>query len=186
MRHYFVTLLLPLALLFSTHSQAADSPPIDLKDLGFSQQAVQANPDESLLLQKRTHMLQLHQVMGYTTAALVLATVLAAPDGRERAGPAHIGLAIAAEASYAYTAYLSLSAPEIAGKGKAGYGTKIHKAMVWVHLPAMALLPFAGIAAQQARMRGERPTGLGGIHKTLGELAVASILVSAVSMTIEF
>lgn len=175
-----------LLLFFTNSVRGADTPNLNLKDLGFDQQSFKPNQEQAILLETRTQKLQRHQLMGYTTAALVLATVFAAPENASRASTTHIGLAAAAVSSYAYTAFLSLSAPEVDGFEKSGYGTKIHKAMVWIHLPAMVLLPFAGAEAQKARINGEKPTGIGKLHHTLGSLAFASILTSAVSMTIEF
>jgi hypothetical protein len=167
-------------------AHASEPLSIDMKDLGFDKSSILSNPAEAQLLEQRAKQLQRHQFMGYTTAALVAATVFAAPEDGQKASLVHRGLAVAALSSYAYTAYLSLSAPEIEGAKKLGLGTKIHKSMVWIHLPIMTLLPFAGLSAQQARERGQEPSGLGKFHGTFGQIALASLLVSAVSMTIEF
>jgi hypothetical protein len=185
MKKLFLLSSVFMVLLNFSVAKAEETKKIDLMDLGFEKKAFEISKEDQLKLQEREFKLQRHQLMGYVTSALLLGAVLAAPEGEE-ADSSHIGLGAAAGLSYAYTAYLALSAPTVPGHGKTGWGTKIHKSLVWIHMPAMVLLPFAAVSANNSRKDGKSPSGIGKYHKDLGGIALASVLTAAISMTIEF
>lgn len=167
---------------------------MNVNDLGFEDSVLKVNSEESELLQVRAHKLQRHQFWGLTTWGLMTATVLAAPEG----GPAsdvHRGLAALTALSYVTTAYLSLSAPEPVDMQNKGNSLKVHKMMMWIHLPGMILLPLAGIEAQRQAQDINRPRnsegemnfdGLASHKKQIASLTYAAFTVAMLSMTFDF
>jgi cytochrome b561 len=184
------SLTLPaLAELPAAKSPAA--PPtskINLKidDLGFEDSALKVDTKLQADLNRRSSMLQTHQVLGIATAALMAATALTAPDD----GPvstAHKSLGIATGISYLTTAYFSLMAPEpLEGSSKDSWSMMIHKSLIYIHIPAMILTPIAGFMAENAHKKGREPSGLGGAKGALATTALVSFGVAALVVTINF
>jgi len=167
---------------------------MDVNDLGFEAATLKTDSNESELLQVRSSKLQRHQFWGLTTWGLMTATVLSAPEG----GPAsntHMALAGLTALSYATTAYLSLSAPEPANRQSKGNSLKIHKIMMWIHLPGMILTPLAGIEAHRQAQDPNRPRnsegemsfdGIAGQKKALASMTYAAFTMAMLSMTFDF
>jgi hypothetical protein len=95
-------------------------------------------------------------------------------------------LAGATVASYATTAYFALNAPEVEGMKETGWNMKIHKALLFVHMPGMILTPIAGIMAHNARKAGKEPTGLGKYKGAIANITYFSFAAAALSVTINF
>jgi hypothetical protein len=158
---------------------------LNVNDLGFQAEELKQDPEERGLLQKRAHKLQLHQKLGIATLVLVGAAALTAKEG-EQAPENHEILGMVAGATYFTTAYFSLTAPEPKVMRPPGWNMKLHKAMAFIHFPAMLLLPFAGKQASDAYRDGKEPDGLGKHKKTLANAAVASLAVSAIAVSFDF
>lgn len=172
-----------VVLSFSLQAFADDGP--SMESLGFDQNQVAPNPKEQKVLEKRAHKLQLHQKLGLVTLALAAATAATAEEGTE-APESHEILGLTTGAFYFTTAYLSLTAPEPKEEHKEGWNMKVHKAMAFIHFPAMVLLPFAGFQASHAYRDGKKPSGLGKYKKDLAGAALGSMAVAALAVTIDF
>lgn len=187
-----VCFLIPQLGFSADQGSAKDE--LSLDNLGFSPEQLKANEVNQTILTARTHKLQIHQVLGLVTLGLMGATVLTAPDDAP-ASDLHVGLGIATAASYAATAYYSLSAPEAPSATGKGWNIRIHKALMFVHLPGMILTPIAGFAANQqlkhstATTNGERQHQLTGLARYKGELASLTFLsyaAAAISISFDF
>jgi cytochrome b561 len=159
--------------------------PLTLDGLGFEKTEILGDPKEYEALKERTRKLQLHQKLGLATLALVAATAAVAKEG-EPAPESHEVLGVTTGLFYFTTAYFSLTAPEPKVEGSKGWNMKIHRAMAFIHFPAMALLPFAGSQASRAYKDNKDPGGLGKYHKDLANVALAALSVSALSVVFDF
>ena len=60
-----------------------DNPP-SLGDLGFTPQQTQADAQMQAMLNKRTHMLKVHQTLGLITAIPMVATLITGPEAKAK------------------------------------------------------------------------------------------------------
>jgi Carboxypeptidase regulatory-like domain len=159
---------------------------LSLSSLGFSTAQTQGNAKEQALLNKRSHMLQIHQKLGLITAFPLTATVITGfLAGGRNSDPAHrdlhIGLGSATAGLYAATAYYAIFAPKVAGVHAHG-PIRFHKAMAWIHGPGMILTPLAGAMAESQLNQGER---LHGIAKYHGDIAVVTAVAYGLALISE-
>jgi cytochrome b561 len=162
------------------------STTLDLKDLGLPESAQQGNQANQELLNKRSSMLQIHQILGLVTLGLMTATYFTAREEQE-ATELHEILGYSTAASYAATAYFSLTAPELEeGLSEKGWGMKIHKTLMFVHLPGMILTPIAGYLANKAYKEGKKPSGLAEYKATIANVTYFSFATAALSVTFNF
>jgi hypothetical protein len=162
-----------------------DRGSLNINDLGFDTQTTQADPNEALVLNKRSKQLHIHQIMGLVTLGLMTATLFTAPDTAP-SDDLHKTLGLTTAASYAATAYLSLTAPEPKYESEKGLGMKIHKALLFVHLPGMILTPIAGLMANRQAEKGEKLHGLAKYKKDLAYVTYGSFAAAAISVTFNF
>lgn len=158
---------------------------LDVNDLGFDGITVKSNKEEAHLLEVRSAKLQTHQKLGLLTWLLMTSTFLTAPED----GPAsstHKSLGLLTAISYFSTAYYSLSAPEPQGFSEKGWGMKIHRAMLFIHLPGMILTPIAGLTADKDLRNNREPSGLGANKKDLALLTYAAFTTAFLSVTFNF
>lgn len=180
-------------------SQQPQEP--SLGDLGFSPAQTEANAKLQARLNKRTHMLKVHQTLGLITLAPLAATVIVAGGAKEKhvhntngtitttvippsdAGiDLHAALGSATALMYGLTAYYAIAAPKIAGVKPKG-AIRLHRDLVWVHLPGMVLTPILGGMALSQEENGQKVHGIASAHSavaivTLGAYAAAAISVS--------
>jgi hypothetical protein len=95
-------------------------PPPSLGDLGFSPAQTQGNAQEQARLNKRSHMLKIHQRLALITTAPLVATVITGSlaGGRSTSSTnrdLHAALGSATAGLYLTTAYFSIFAPKIPG-----------------------------------------------------------------------
>ncbi len=140
----------------SSSSKTAPS----LEDLGFSPAESQANAKEQALLDKRTHMLKIHQRMGLiTTIPMVVSVVTSLNAGGKNTGSAsrdlHVALGALTGDLYGITAYYAIRAPRVPGTETRG-PIRLHKALAWVHGPGMILTPILGALAFEQKNNGEK------------------------------
>ena len=131
-----------------------------LSDLGLTPEQTQGNAREQALLDKRTHMLKIHQRMGLITTIPLVATVILGPGAGGKsegtaARDAHVALGSLTGDLYGITAYYAIRAPRIPGTKKRG-PIKFHEAMAWIHGPGMILTPILGAMAFSQKNNGEK------------------------------
>lgn len=139
-------------------------------------------------LHKRSKMLKTHQILGLVTAVPMAATLMTASgaaEGSDAKRDLHKNMAITTGALYFTTASFSLLAPEVEEK-KATGSTKIHKALAWIHFPAMVIAPILGYQAYQQKDRGEEVHGAAKHHATVAGVGAAAYFLSMAVMVINF
>ncbi|HEX4066016.1 MAG TPA: hypothetical protein VHZ09_08315 [Acidobacteriaceae bacterium] len=172
-----------------------------LSDLGFSPTQTEANAKLQARLNKRTHMLKVHQTLGLITLAPLVATVAVSGGAKEKhvhnadgtttttvippsdAGiDLHAALGSTTALMYGLTTYYAIAAPKIKGVKPRG-AIRLHRDLVWVHLPGMVLTPILGSLALDQEEKGEKVHGIASAHGavaivTLGAYAAAAVSVS--------
>ncbi|HVB99986.1 MAG TPA: carboxypeptidase-like regulatory domain-containing protein [Candidatus Dormibacteraeota bacterium] len=156
---------------------------LSLANLGFSPAQSQGSAREQALLNKRSHMLQIHQKLGLITFGPLLATVITSftAHGRHSSGASrdlHIGLGTATAGLYFATAYYAIAAPGVKGVKSRG-PIRFHKAMAMIHFPGMILTPILGAMAESQLNQGER---LHGIAKYHGDVAIVTAVAYGLAL----
>jgi hypothetical protein len=162
------------------------TPVLSLGSLGFSQAQTQGNAQEQALLNKRSHMLQVHQKLGLITTGPLVASVIAGfrAHGRNSSPTArdvHIGIGSATAGLYFATAYYAIFAPKVAGMKSHG-PTRFHRAMAWIHGPGMILTPVLGAMAESQMNQGERLHGAAKYH---GDVAIVTAVAYGLALLSE-
>jgi hypothetical protein len=161
-----------------------------LQDLGFSPAVTRGSAKMQALLNKRSHMLQIHQKLGLLTTIPLVATVFTGPGAKGHHGlpgsatgrDVHEGLGALTADMYFTSAYFAVRAPKVPGIKTRG-NVRLHKAMAWIHGPGMILTPVLGAIAFSQVSRGERVHGIAKYHSivaytTVGAYGVAILSVS--------
>ncbi len=161
-----------------------------LQELGFPNAQTQGNAKEQALLDKRTHMLKIHQRLGLITTIPLAAAIIssAGAGGRSTSSTsrdAHAALGSAAAGFYIATAYFAIRAPRIAGTETRG-PIKWHKALAWVHGPGMILTPILGAIAFEQKSRGERVHGIASAHLPVALVTAGAFGAALVSVSVKF
>ncbi len=161
-----------------------------LSDLGFSPAESQANAREQALLDKRTHMLKIHQRMGLITAGPLIATVITSINaGGKSEGTAsrdlHVALGALTGDLYGITAYYAIRAPRIPGTETRGQ-IKVHKILAWVHGPGMILTPILGAMAFNQKNNGEKVHGIASAHGPVAIVTAAAFGAALLSVSVKF
>jgi Carboxypeptidase regulatory-like domain len=172
----------------------ATAPP-SLQDLGFTPQQTQANAQMQEMLEKRTHMLKVHQTLGLITAIPLVASVITGPQAKAKGKngqtiteptPAnldfHIALGGLTTGLYWTTAYYSIFAPKVPGVKPKG-AIRLHRDLEWVHGPGMILTPIFGIMAYKQENAGEKVHGIAAQHGTVSYVTAAAYGASIVSIS---
>lgn len=163
-----------------------------LKDLGFPSSAIQGSSKEQELLNKRSHMLQIHQKLGLLTTIPMIATVFTGPGAKGHHGlpgsptgrEVHMGLGILTTGMYFSSAYFAIRAPKIPETKSYGL-IRLHKAMAWIHGPGMILTPILGAIAYSQISRGERVHGIAKYHSWVAYTTVGAYGVAILSVTLK-
>ena len=147
-----------------------------LQDLGFNPQQMQANPKLQARLDKRTHMLKIHQRLGLITAAPMIADLITGPmakakgrNGQTITEPTsanidlHAALGGTTAALYFTTASFAIFAPRIPGVKTRG-AIRVHEALAFIHGPGMILTPILGAMAFKQEQDGEKVHGIASAH----------------------
>ena len=161
-----------------------------LSDLGLSPDQTQGNPREQALLDKRTHMLKIHQRMGLITTIPLIATVILGPGaGGKSEGTAardlHVALGSLTGDLYGITAYYAIRAPRIPGTKKRG-PIKFHEAMAWIHGPGMILTPILGAMAFSQKNNGEKVHGIAQAHGAVAIVTAGAFGAALLSVSVKF
>jgi len=115
------------------------------------------------LLDKRTHMLRIHQRMGLITTIPLIATVVTSLNaGGKNTSTAsrdlHTALGGLTGDLYFMTAYYAIRAPRVPGTETRG-PIRFHKVMAWIHGPGMIATPILGIMAFDQKTKGKESMG---------------------------
>jgi hypothetical protein len=165
----------------SSSSQA----PLSLGDLGLTPDQLQGNAKAQALLDKRTHMLKVHQRLGLWTLLPLAATLVASSGasckkdcGNSAGADFHAALGSVSVGMYAATAYYAIAAPKIPGTKKKG-AIRWHEALVIIHGPGMVLTPILGAMALNQQNNGQKVHGIASAHS---EVAVATVAAYGASI----
>lgn len=134
-------------------------------------------------MKERQSKLKTHEVLGLSTLGLMTATLLTGNSALDN--NMHMYLGFATGALYMTTAYFSLTAPKPEGmkdKGK----VKWHKALAWIHFPAMIITPILGYMYKKHEDEGKKHGALEKQHTTFAGILYGSFALSATLMVIEF
>ena len=161
-----------------------------LGDLGFPPEATQSNAKEQALLDKRTHMLKIHQRMGLITTIPMLAAIFssagAGGKGKDTTGrDLHLALGAVAGDLYFITAYYAIRAPKPPGVETRG-PIRFHKAMAWIHGPGMILTPILGAMAYNQKNNGEKVHGIASAHMPVAIVTAGAFGAALLSVSIKF
>jgi hypothetical protein len=161
-----------------------------LSDLGLTPDQTRGNLREQALLDKRTHMLKIHQRMGLITTIPLIATVILGPGaGGKSEGTAtrdlHVALGGLTGDLYGITAYYAIRAPRVPGTKKRG-PIKFHEAMAWIHGPGMILTPVLGIMAFDQKNNGEKVHGIASAHGPVAIVTAGAFGAALLSVSVKF
>ena len=167
---------------------AAGAP--SLKDLGFSPAQSQGSAQDQARLDRRSHMLKVHQRLGLITAAPLLATIITANGAAGRHGTAsgrdlHATLGSVTAGLYFTTAYFSVFAPRVPGTPTRG-PIRLHRFLAWIHGPGMILTPTLGALAFEQRSKGERIHGIASAHSVVGATTAIAYGLAILSVSVKF
>lgn len=179
-----------LAAGASQHLDVALSSGLSLQGLGFPQTETQGSAQEQARLNRRTHMLKVHQTLGLITAAPMLATVITGgmAGGRKTSSTdrnLHVTLGSLTAGMYFTTAYFAIAAPKIEGTKTRG-PIRLHKALAWIHGPGMVLTPILGAMAYSQKSKGERVHGIASAHGPVAVVTAAAYGLALLSVSIKF
>jgi len=174
------------------HAKPTSSNAPSLQGLGFPPNEIQGSAKEQALLDKRSHMLQIHQKLGLLTTIPLLATLFTGPGAKGHHGlpgsptgrDVHMGLGILTTGMYFTTAYFAIRAPKIPGTKTHGL-IRLHKALAWIHGPGMILTPILGAIAYSQLSRGERVHGIAKYHSVAAITTAAAYGAAILSVTIK-
>jgi Carboxypeptidase regulatory-like domain len=169
-------------------SSTATQP--SLQDLGFTPEQSQGNTKEQALLDKRTHMLKIHQRMGLITTIPLLATLITSVNAGGKSTSAtsrdlHTALGAVTGDLYFITAYYAIRAPRLAGTETRG-PIRMHKALAWIHGPGMILTPILGIMAYDQKSKGEKVHGIASAHAPVAIVTAGAFGAALLSVSLKF
>lgn len=163
---------------------------LSLGDLGFSPTQTQGNAQDQARLDKRTHMLKVHQRIGLIdTAPLVATVILGAGAGGKKTSSAdrwaHLALGSVTGDLYGISAYYAIRAPKIAGTETRG-PIRLHKALAWVHGPGMIATAILGAIAFDQKSKGEHVHGIAQAHGPVAIVTAAAYGASILSVSLKW
>ena len=177
-----------------TSGQASPAEP-SLSDLGFTQQQTKPNAQMQAMLEKRTHMLKVHQTLGLITAVPMFATLVTGPQAKAmgRNGQiiteptptnldVHIALGGLTTGLYYTTAYYAIFAPKIPGVKPKG-AIRVHRDLEYIHGPGMILTPILGIMAYNQENSGQKVSGIAALHGPVAYITAIAYGASIVSIS---
>lgn len=183
----------PPANLPNAPSSNAAAP--SLQDLGFSSTQTQGSAQQQALLDKRTHMLKVHQTLGLITVIPMVATLITGPQAKAKGKNGqtvteptsanldfHIALGGLTTGLYWTTAYYAIFAPKVPEVKPKG-AIRLHRDLEWVHGPGMIITPLLGIMAYKQENAGEKVHGIASYHGTAAYVTAAAYGASIVAVS---
>jgi len=163
---------------------------LSLGDLGFSPDQTKGSAVDQARLDKRSHMLKVHQRVGLIATVPIFASVISGTFAGGKSTSStnrdlHVALGSVAGDLYGISAYYAIRAPKIPGTETRG-PIKLHKILAWVHGPGMILTPILGAIAFDQKNRGEKVHGVASAHGAVAIVTAAAYGVSILSVSIKF
>ena len=173
------------ALTTSSGSPSAPS----LGDLGFPPAETKGSALEQARLDKRSHMLKVHQELGLITVAPMLAALFTANGAAGRHSTVsgrelHAALGGVTAGMYFTSAYFAIRAPKIPDTKSHGL-IRLHKALAWIHGPGMILTPILGAIAFSQLSNGERVHGIAKYHSWAAFTTAGAYGAAILSVTLK-
>jgi hypothetical protein len=161
-----------------------------LQDLGFPAEQAQGNAKEQALLDKRTHMLKIHQRLGLLAAIPLIATVATSMNagGKNTSNTdrnVHMVLGAVSSDLYFTSAYFAIRAPRVPGTTTRG-PIRFHKAMAWIHGPGMILTPILGAMAYSQKNNGQKVHGIAAAHGPVAIVTAGAFGAALLSVSLKF
>ena len=169
-------------------SSATSEP--SLTDLGFPAEQTQGDAKQQALLDKRTHMLKIHQRMGLITTIPLIVTVATSLNAGGKSTSTtsrdlHTALGGLTGDLYFISAYYAIRAPRVPGTETRG-PIRFHKAMAWIHGPGMILTPILGIMAFDQKNKGEKVHGIASAHGPVAIVTAGAFGAALLSVSLKF
>jgi len=163
---------------------------LSLGDLGFAPGQTQGNAQDQARLDKRSHMLKIHQRLGLIDTAPLIATVILGPGAGGKSTStanryAHLALGSVTGDLYFMSAYYAIRAPKIQGTETRG-PIRLHKALAWIHGPGMILTPILGAIAFDQKSKGEKVHGIASAHGPVAIVTAAAYGAAILSVSIKW
>jgi hypothetical protein len=163
---------------------------LSLGDLGFNASQTQGSAADQARLDKRSHMLKIHQRLGLMAAVPMVASVVTSfsAGGRKPTNTdrwVHMGLGSATADLYFTSAYFAIRAPKIPGTVTRGQ-IRVHKVLAWIHGPGMILTPILGGIAFEQKSDGQRVHGIASAHGAVAIVTTAAYIASILSVSFKF
>jgi hypothetical protein len=183
------TQTMDLALAAASSNAAGPS----LEDLGISPSQARGSAQDQARLDKRTHMLKVHQELGLITTAPLLATVITSFGAKPKRGTPgsasgtdlHAALGYLTTDLYFTTAYFAIRAPKIPGTPTRG-PIRVHKTLAWIHGTGMILTPILGTIAFDQLNRGEKVHGIAKAHSAVAVVTAGAYGAAIISVSFKF
>lgn len=161
-----------------------------LEELGFSPSQAQGDARQQALLDKRTHMLKIHQRLGLITTIPLIATVATSLNAGGKntstvSRDLHTALGGLTGDLYFMTAYYAIRAPRVPGTETRG-PIRFHKVMAWIHGPGMIATPILGIIAFDQKNRGEKIHGIAQAHAPVAIVTAGAFGAALLSVSVKF
>jgi len=172
------------------HATAPGTTEPSLEDLGFTKAETEANARQQALLDRRTHLLKIHQRMGLITTVPMIASVVTSfgAGGKNESSSSrflHVALGAATGDLYAITAFYALRAPRIKGTQKRG-PIRFHEAMAWIHGPGMVMTPILGALAFSQKNNGEKVHGIAQAHGPVAIVTAGAFGAALLAVSVKF
>jgi hypothetical protein len=172
------------------NAPSSSRPAPSLEDLGFPSTATQGNAKEQALLDKRTHMLKIHQRLGLITTIPLIATVATSVNAGGKSTSTtsrdlHTALGAVTGDLYFMSAYYAIRAPRVPGTETRG-PIRFHKAMAWIHGPGMILTPILGAIAFEQKSKGEKVHGIAAAHGPVAFVTAGAFGAALLSVSVKF
>ncbi|HET7451381.1 MAG TPA: hypothetical protein VFL12_01450 [Thermoanaerobaculia bacterium] len=141
-------------------------------------------------LDKRSHMLKIHQRLGIITIAPMLATLFTSSGasgkhGSQSGRDLHAALGLVTAGLYITTATYAIRAPGIPGTEVRG-PIKLHKALAWLHGAGMILTPILGAMARSQLDKGEKVHGIASAHGAVAAVTVGAYAAAIGAVALKF
>jgi hypothetical protein len=187
-----IFLLMLQSVCFADNNNDGTSTGPSIQDLGFTKKQAEGDKERQRLLDKRSHMLKIHQRLGLITTAPFLASLLTSGGATSEEGSnsangraLHGTLGAVTTGMYITTAAFALRTPKIPGVESRG-PIRLHKLLAWVHGTGMVLTPILGAMAYRQSRNGERVHGIASAHGTVAAVTFSAYVAAMAVVSIKF
>lgn len=163
---------------------------LSLDSLGFPASQTQGSAQQQALLDKRSHMLKVHQKLGLIAAVPMVAAIIsgAGAGGRSTSTTErdlHVALGSLTTGLYFTSASFAIFAPKPPGTPTRGQ-IRFHKALAFIHGPGMVLTPILGAMAFSQKSQGQRVHGIASAHGAVAVITAAAYGAAILSVSVKF